>query len=295
MNMNPRIFIASFIGILFVCGAFVLSSKQTVAAPDPRINAVTGPAPERDYIPVTDADGDGVADWKQILPKESHWLATRDTIGTTTATTTHTHTELFAKKTLEQIMNMRMNAGFGNTTSPLMDYSREYINSLATDKLFNKRDVLITQDTSNAALRAYGNSVAKITIENSVEQDIESELSILHKATETQNPDALADLRIIVNAYQSIVDDMLATPVPRTYVQEHLDLINTYNAILIDIRAMQQLFDDPLYTLVRTNRYEGDGKGLYQAISNLYLKLHEDAIRWSDGDAVSKFIKVIDR
>lgn len=290
MNINPRIVIASCLGLFFVFGAFVLSSDETYAEPDPRLTAVTGPAPEREYIPVQDTDGDGTADWKKLLPRATNWL-TASTTGTTTAATS-THTELFAKQTLEQLMNAGIYGAYGNNTDTILAYSNEFINKLAVDELYTESDIIVSQNTSETALRAYGNRVAGITIENSVDREIESELSILNQATQTQDPESLADLMIIAAAYEQIVYDMLATQVPYTYTKEHLDLINTYNAILVDIRAMQQVFTDPLYALVRVKRYEEDGKGLFQAVTNLYVKLHQDGIRWGEHDTASKFIRV---
>lgn len=295
VSMNPRIIIAVVVGILLIGGAFWLSETRAQPTPDPRREAVTAPAPERDYITIADEDGDGIADWKQTVPKKPAWLTKQ--ISTTTASTTATsssHTEAFAVRTLKEMMQSNMYGEFGGNTESIINDSNAYINELATDELYTEADISVTNDQSDATLRVYGNRIATIALNNGVEKDIENELSILHSAMQTQDAEALADLQLIEHSYENMVAAMLATPVPAGYTDVHLNLVNAYEALRVDVVAMQHVFDDPLYALVRLQRYEEDGQGLYQAISDVYLQLHDDGVRWSEDDIASDFIRIDD-
>lgn len=293
-TISPRILVAATVGLVMVVGAYFITSQPANTAPDPRETAVVGPAPERDFITIDDEDGNGIADWKQTLPERPEWLTER-AVATSTEEVEHassTHTEVLAQSMLRRMLSNNMLDGFGDSPEEITERSAEYIQMLATDPLYLEGDIVIDNDTSADALRAYGNRVAEITFDNAVAKPVENELDILDTAVQLQSEAALGDLELIAASYEGMVADMLATPVPRTYVTEHLDLINTYNAVAVDIRGMQQTFTDPIYALVRIQRYGDDVYGIYQAISNLYLKLDEDGIEWGDDDIASQFIRI---
>lgn len=291
---TTRILIASGTGLCMVVGAYLLSDlvgQRPAPAPDSRQEVVAGPAPERSFIEVVDDNENGIADWRESLPGA-------------TATTTRsedipieerTYTEQFAINTLENVISTNIDGSFGDPTNMLIGNANRSLADIAEDELYTLDDVVTTPNTSAAALRAYGNRIAEITFENGVRGEVRHELAIVTDALATDNAAVLAELDPIVIGYQGMVEDLLLTPVPVTYRYEHLDLINTFNALLNDVRGMRQTIDDPLYALMRIKRYEGDAKGMYQAISNLYLKLDAAGIKWTEADAVSDFIMITSR
>lgn len=288
-GVSPRILIASGVGLVLVLGAYFISLTPTNTLPDSRRTVVAGPAPQREFIEVADHDNDGTADWKQTLPESADWL-TRDDVASTTATAAITHTEAIAIQTLQRMMNANMYPAFGDSSETIAEDTHAYVAALATDDLYTEDDIVILSDASETTLRTYGNTIAEITYANSIEKEIETETTILNKAVSEQNPQALADLDLIATSYEGMRDDTIKTPVPRTYVKEHLDLINTYNALAIDVRAMEQVFTDPLYALIRIQRYEDDTLGFYTAVKNLFLKFEADGITWSEDDVVTDFL-----
>ena len=85
---------------------------------------------------------------------------------------------------------------------------------------------------------------------------------------------------------------MLSTPVPSSLIREHLSLINVYQALAVDIKSFRNVLTDALPAMVRLRRYPSDAGALYTAISNLYLKLNEVGIQWSESDTASRFISI---
>jgi hypothetical protein len=105
------------------------------------------------------------------------------------------------------------------------------------------------------------------------------------------DPEKLAELNPISASYVHIVQELLKTQTPSTYFKEHLDLLNSVNAVLEDISSMQNVEKDPLYTLIRMKRYEDDVMGMGNAINNVYSRLYlRDGIRWEQGEPVTKLI-----
>jgi len=95
----------------------------------------------------------------------------------------------------------------------------------------------------------------------------------------------------IALAYTTMVKEMLEAPVPEPYVQEHLNLLNALNAVREDVRGMQKVDEDALYTLLRMKRYEDDVLGLSNALTALFNALYfKDSITWGDGEPVSQLM-----
>ncbi len=84
-------------------------------------------------------------------------------------------------------------------------------------------------------------------------------------------------------------DGALAIPVPRPLLKEHLDLINTYEAVYQDIEAMTLSLEDPVVALLRIRRYAEDALGLRLALENMYDALSPYANQFSPTDSAQIF------
>jgi hypothetical protein len=85
--------------------------------------------------------------------------------------------------------------------------------------------------------------------------------------------DRVKELGVIADVYNNTFKDSLATPVPKLFLKQHLDLINSYNALRVDITAMSQVYNDPATTLVRFKRYRDDSLGLRLSLENMLTTL----------------------
>jgi hypothetical protein len=286
-RINPRILIASVVGVLLVGTAFFFSPYHHPRSADPRLEVVAGPAPERNFIEITDKNGDGVADWRETIPAVPQLS---DSDATSTASTTRTHTAEAAIGLLEHMMTENMNGA----ANPQLALARTtaYIQGLAMDDLYTAADIHTSGDNSTDAFRAYGNAVAQITFDNSVPAETKDEVTALQDAMESNDPSALEDLAVTEASYAGVVHDLVALTVPSSLSKQHLDLINTMNALAVDVDGFGQAFSDPLYALVRIKRYPDDVRGLYAAVSNLYLAIDAAGVTFTDADVASRFVRI---
>ncbi len=111
-----------------------------------------------------------------------------------------------------------------------------------------------------------------------------NEASILAQALEMNDPEILIRLIPIRESYEHILADSLLIPVPQSLAEVHLDLVNTYEAILTDIRAMEQAFADPLYTLARMKRYEDDALALVYAFANILIEIKASGVIYANDE-----------
>lgn len=84
-------------------------------------------------------------------------------------------------------------------------------------------------------------------------------------------------------------DESLLVPVPRVFLKQHLDLINTYEAMYQDISAMALSVEDPAVALLRIKRYREDALGLGLALQNMYDALEPHAGLFSANDPAVLF------
>lgn len=84
-------------------------------------------------------------------------------------------------------------------------------------------------------------------------------------------------------------DESLLVPVPKLFLKQHLDLINTYEAIYKDIYAMTLSLEDPAVALLRIKRYEDDALGFSLALQNMYDALEPHAGLFTANDPALLF------
>ena len=255
-----------------------MSQQRPYSANNSAVSA-TGGNQVREFIPVTDADQDGLPDWQNSFniatvymdDSEDEVVTKTGALAVQLATLTNT-TDRDTSSILSQIG--------GSLSQDLLDED------------YRLADIKVSQDNSQSALRTYGNRVASITFEHSTPAGTESELDILNRALLRNNPSLLEGLDPIVLSYEKMLEAMLATPVPSSLTREHLAIINVYQALLNDTLAFQEVFTDALPAMTRFRRYQADVEALYTSLVMLYQKLHSQGIQWSEADAASRLISV---
>lgn len=283
--MNPRILGAFIVGSgLIGLSYFAAATTDQSAAPNVATGVVAGEAPGRSYIEIADTDNNGIPDWRENLKSLRTIPFSTQASSTDDYVIPDTLTAQFAIELFQDTVRKDAYAPFGSTPEDIMAKAEQKIQAAAADKLYTRQDIKISSDNSAASLKNYGNKVAEIAQINGIASDIENEAVITEKAVRQGDPELLAPLATIANSYKNMRDSMLDLPVPQEAVSSHLNLINTYNALLIDIEGMQVAFEDPLYAMTRIKRYEDDATGLYNALNNLYGQLREGGVRYDQTD-----------
>ena len=119
-----------------------------------------------------------------------------------------------------------------------------------------------------------------------------NEVDIFTQAIKDQKPDELKPLDSKIAAYTKVIAATKQLAVPSSMTKQDLDLLNSYQAILSDIKAMRDGFNDPMLALIRLKRYQDDATGLYNSIVNLYTILVARGATWPSGSVVYTFIQI---
>jgi len=276
---------AALSGILIILGAlYVQNNKETSA------NVVTGSivttAPDRQHIPTTDADSDGVEDWKAGITDSV--FASIETPTTTLAlknsesyTPPTTFTGKFAEAFFTDYMEGKVSGDDFQNKDQLIGNALGAIEKSTQSKVYTAKDIVSVSD-SMENMREYGNRIAEIILAYSIKN--ENEAVILKRALDTNDKTVLKELAPVRTVYEKILEDSLLVPTPRSMITSHLALLTAYEAVKSDIEAMEQVFNDPLLTLARIKRYEDDATGLYLSLKKVASMLITGGVTYANDE-----------
>ena len=285
-QINTKILGSTIIGFALIVGAYTISHFGEPRRTVQPANLQGSTATDRVTIAVTDSDNNGIEDWRDEF-------VTTKAIIIDQATSTYTPPDTLTGKMsigfMENVIRARSYGPFGRSDEEIINSTIDVLAKETTDKLYDLADITIMENWDNQDVVNYGNTVAATLHRNSL-PNMASELDILYDIAVNKNEGRVLELKTLVEIYRGYRDDTLKIPVPAIFTKQHLDLINTYQAILADIEAMTSIIDDPAVTLLRLKRYEDDATGLAYALQNMYLALEPYADQFSVDDPAILFV-----
>jgi hypothetical protein len=290
--MNRRVIASFAFGSALVLAAYTFSDFGEPTAQgnvDASLGVVAARAPERQYIPTTDSNNDGVPDWQEVLQTTEPIVVPEEPIAYEAP---ESLTGSFALNFFESYIRNKSFGEFGNSPEQFINSARESLTEEVRDELYTINDISPTRDNSIEAWRRYANQMASIVINGPDEGTDRNELLIVEEAMSTGNMAVLQELEGIIRYYQVIREQFLRTTVPSDLAVEHLDLINATNAVLQNIRGFRQAESDPLYALMRLQRYQADVDTFYQAILNLQQKISARGVTFGPDEPAAQVMIV---
>lgn len=285
-QINPKIVGATIVGFALVAGAFTVSSlskPQAVTSPA----AVPAAVPERVAIAVTDNNNNGIEDWRDEFVTTKPIVTDQISVDYTPP---QTLTGQMSIGFMENIIRAKNYGPFTKTQDEVIANTIDYLAKETTIDLYDTSDIDIMTKWNDQDILNYANTVAATLYRHQAPDINESEINILHDLVTNGNKERIADLEKLQEAYRGYRDDTLLIPVPAFLAKEHLDLINSYNAIFEDIKAMTLVYDDPAVALLRLKRYQDDAGALAYSLQNMYLALEPHAALVSPDDPALLFV-----
>jgi hypothetical protein len=259
------------IGFAIVAGAYVASNfGKPRTSSLTKIESVTADeAPMRVFIPTTDNDTDGTEDWRdQFVVSPAVAIVDPNSV---TYEPPKTLTGQLGVSILENLLAIKAAGPLAKPKEQILTQAIDRLDDIATkDKIYDVKDIIISNRTEDEDIRNYGNAIADIIITKSA-NDLDNELLLLRDyLAEPEKEGATADLNRLAGVYKDYRDSTIAISVPRQFVKQHLDLINVYNAMYEDINSMTKAWNDPMVPYIRIKRYKEDVEGLGLALNNIY-------------------------
>lgn len=281
---NQKIIGACAIGVALIGGAYTIANfgkqKQLPAA------AEYAKAAPRSAVKVEDKDGNGIEDWRdQFFPSEPVVL---NEAASSTYELPTTITGMLGINLLQNIIHAKNAGPFGKAQDQVVAESVNSLAEAANDKIYDVKDISIIEAWTEEDVKNYANTMGGIVINTNIKPK-DNETDILNDIVTRGNTARRGELEEIANGYKTIFNSSVSVPVPAILVKQHLDLINTYNAIGQDVAAMLLTDEDPALALIRLKRYPDDATGLNLALQNMNTSLQPYAKLFGSGDSAIFF------
>lgn len=273
-------------GTLIVLSALFVRNQNSTAE-----GAVVVQASPRTYIETKDANKDGVEDWKSNLKNSVFETITAPTSSSSSSTLSAylpptTFTGKFSEAFLSDYLSGKMQGKDFSNPTEMVQNAVTAIDKNTQSKQHTRSELHIVETTPET-LMAYGNKIAYTIQSDSIQN--ENEAVILQRALKANDPKILEDLAPIAGVYEHMIADSLDAMVPKDVVDEHIALLNAYEAILYDIRAMQVAFSDPLLSLARVRNYQKDAQSFYDALKAIVTVLSDKGIQYKYDSTTGSF------
>lgn len=210
-----------------------------------------------------DTDGDGTKDGEEVYAnRDPRKSAPNDGLATTTAarnstSTPPTTTSLLGQEVLAGILVLNEEGLLNEATVKAL--VAETVARLATStvpRYYNATDFTVGADTT-AATRAYGNAVGAVFKAHVARQTTqkENELTLIYKATQEGNREALGRLLPFAVQQEDIVKKLLAITVPPSATGLHAGFVNQAAAMALSLRSIASFSDDPFAVILWFRAY----------------------------------------
>jgi hypothetical protein len=259
---------AIVIGCALVGAAYTFSHFGTKTQLPAQVS--NSAAPVRNAIEVKDSDKDGVEDWRDAFVQAKPIMI--DASATSTYTLPSTLTGKFSIEFLKNYVNAKNAGSFGKSNEELVNLSAQDLADQTKDHLYGMKEVSVMETWTDEDIKLYANTMGGILLSSKTPPH-ENELNILKDIVTTGDSTQIPTLKSIEVDYKMYLDETLKVPVPSIFVKQHLDLINSYNALRVDLNAMTLVFDDPLVSLLRVKRYQDDALALSLSLQNMNAAL----------------------
>jgi len=264
---------------LVVATLIIVNHNRSVALPINQPALVVAPtlavgSPKRQPISITDENQDGVPDWQELLNNTTP-LAKKETASYTPP---ETLTGQFAVEFFESYLQNEQFGEFGQPNSVVIERATDSLWQAANDTLYTEADV-VSYSGRPADITRYANALAALIDSHQLPAGTSNEGMIVEEAVVNEDEAVLAELAPIVAGYEALLLGLKQLSVPEAMVAEHLDLLNSVQALSNGVSAFATLATDPLNALLRLKRYQEDATGFVYAL----IAVFEASARLGEG------------
>ncbi len=280
---NSKVIGAFVIGFALVGAAYTISNFGTPTMESASV--IGSEAPPRVAIEVVDNNQNGIEDWRD------EFVTTEAVIMENASSTFEfptTYTGQLGIDLLEGVLRARSAGPFGRSQDEVISDTVDVIAKETAFSLYDTKDIVVMQKWDENDIRNYANAMAGAILEIDI-GETENELFILNEVMTRGKTERIAELKMLGEGYKTLRDKTLTIPVPALFTKQHLDLLNTYNALHHDIAGMSQSVEDPVVAMMSLKRYEDDAYGLELAAQNMYVALTPYAGLFTENDPATLF------
>jgi len=193
-----------------------------------------------------------------------------------------TATDIVSRSLISNYLALKQNGTLNNESAQkLIDQTLALTNQLGGQVVLETK-LNIIPDNGVQTITDYGNNLGNI-LKNNKPKEIKDEREIISQAVASKDPQKIEELDGIIVIYENIATDLTLMPVPQTFVKAHLDIINGIKGMVISLKEIKTIFDDPIRSLSSIQLY-GDGITIFtQALKATVVFIVQNKIIYKQG------------
>lgn len=234
--------------------------------------------------------GNIVSGEKITIPERSDWQSELESLSVSNQslvqvigekTADNNLTDSVSINLISNYLALKQSGGLDNiSTQELVDKTFNYISSSVKPSIETRLN--ITPDNGIRTIEEYGNTLGNILKKNRPINPI-NEVELIKKIVENNQPKQLKDLDKVVLVYENIAKEMTLMRVPETFTKVHMDIVNSLKGIVVGIKDVQIIFDDPIKGLGGMKVYDENMSLLFTAFKALNLFISQNKIGYKQG------------
>ena len=227
-----------------------------------------------------DTDGDGTNDGAEVAAGRNPAVAgPKDNLTTNIvkdAGTTNKSIESFSitNELAKGVFSNYMQTQSGLVSQTITDGANaalvDQAQTSATIKLYDIKDIKLTDDDSNQATQNYLNNWIGILAKYSYYKD-QNEPELLKKALLSRSPENIQAVADAALAYKHISDELLALSVPRVMVNVHMAFLNVYYGMYQSVSQMSKSLEDPVLGMIGLRNARAYNEAIVSLFNTLKL------------------------
>lgn len=216
-----------------------------------------------------DSDNDGIPDGKEQFEDLSIDARVEKVVGELDNKNLST-TERFGRELLMQFIELKREGKpfDAATTEKFVEKLTSEIDTSAAAPLYSAQDFHISENSSVDTLKEYANRMGRIIIRNSP-AGLENEIVVATRALENNDPTELEKIKPLVASFENSLQEGLSVSVPKSIVEIHANLLNSFSYMKTTLGGLNRIFDDPLVAFVRITQHQQSIQAFRLALTNM--------------------------
>ena len=233
-----------------------------------------------------------VAGEKISIPENPNW---QNELGKTTAnaeltqgedgtSTQETTTDIVSRTFMSNYLALEQSGTLDDTSAQkLIDQTLDYIGKTSGSLNIETPKLNIVPDNGKQSIGEYGENLGMILKNNKPKKGAGDEFAILQEAMSKRDPKKIQELQGIVEFYEKMANEITKMPVPKTFVNAHTDIIIGTKAVILGLKEMKTVLDDPFRGLRGLQTYQEGGNLSFEAIKATLDFIKQNKIVYRQG------------
>lgn len=215
---------------------------------------------------LSDSDGDGIGDGAERSAELERTMEERQAIAETLDPRndedwgTLSYSEQVSRLLLSGYLTHKEPGGVfsSNDTVEIIRSLPEFSGDLPDAVVYTEADISISNDSSDAALHAYGNAVGALLAVPEGETPTNELLALLAYFQTGDRESFSTEIGAAARTHETLVSGLRFVTVPRSLADTHLELMNALSAVAYDLRLFTYIATEPLLAVTAISAYNED-------------------------------------